>query len=133
MEVKVDADRFGAECEKALGDFRDLTSEGMTKAVDATAKEAVRVTKARSRSRTGRYRKNWTHKVTDKKYASYARTVYNSKRYQLTHLLEKGHAIEGYMKYRTSKRRTRAFPHIMTEEEAEKILQANLEKEMTGP
>ena len=80
--------------------------------------------------RKGKYKKYWTHKVTDNKAASYGRTVYNSKRYQLTHLLEKGHDIEGYMKYRTSKRRTRAFPHIMTDEEAERILTQRLEKEM---
>ena len=128
MAIKVD--KFKEECEQILDEYKAATFDNVKKAVDLTAKEAVKVTKARSPVRTGAYAKSWKSKITDNHSVYYGRTVHNDKHYRLTHLLEHGHNIDGYMKFRTRKTRTKAFPHIMTDDEVEKAFTKNLEKEL---
>ena len=129
MGIKVD--KFAAEVDKILEAEKQATHENVKAAVDATAKEAVKTTKDRSPVRTGAYKKTWTSKVTDNHAVFYGRTVHNSKHYQLTHLLENGHNIAGYMAYRTKKTRTKATPHIMTDDEVERVFTEKLEKELS--
>lgn len=61
----------------------------------AAGKSAVKRLKAVSRKRSGKAAKGWTSTVD---HASLEQgvevTVHNNKRYQLTHLLEKGHKIK---------------------------------------
>ena len=59
---------------------------------------------------TGKYKKSWAVKTT-KENANAMEVTVHSKRYQLTHLLEFGHAKRGGG-------RTRAFPHIAPAEQA---------------
>lgn len=54
---------------------------------------------------SGAYAKSWTTKATSETSTSIAMTVYSKSKYQLAHLLEKGHALR-------QGGRTRAFPHI---------------------
>lgn len=128
MAIKVD--KFREECEQILEQYKKTTFENVKAAVDATAKVAVKTTKDRAPVRTGGYAKSWTSKITENHSVFYGRTVYSPKHYRLTHLLENGHNIEGYMKFRTSKTRTRAIPHIMKDDEVEKVFTENLEKEI---
>ena len=59
--------------------------------------------------KTGKYSKSWAVKKT-RETSDSIQIVVHSKRYQLTHLLEFGHAKRGGG-------RTRAFPHIAPAEE----------------
>ena len=114
------------EIKAALDDAKNLTYTALQKAVDKTAKEDIAETKARSPRRTGVYAKSWTSKKMDAGIGTYGRTVYNSKKPMLTHLLENGHEIKGAAYFRKNMTRTRAFPHITSDDVTEKRLEANL-------
>ena len=55
-------------------------------------KETVKELKTSSPKRTGRYSKGWKQKVEKDGINGNKLTVYNADAYQLTHLLENGHA-----------------------------------------
>ena len=65
--------------------------EVVQEALPKVGKETVKELKQTSPKRTGDYAKGWTQKVEKERLGSKL-TVYNKTRYQLTHLLEKGHA-----------------------------------------
>ncbi len=118
-----------AAVKKALDEERTLTYEALQNAVDKTAKETVANTKAKSPVRTGVYKKNWKSKKEAGGVGVYGRTVYNDKKYRLTHLLEHGHEVKGYLEGK-GKRKTRAIKHIQTDEVTEAMLEKNLTEEM---
>lgn len=78
------------------------------------------------KNRRPRYRKGWATK-TEKHGDVETTIIHNKTDYQLTHLLEHGHAIAG------GTGRTRAFPHIAPAEKyaAEKFTE-NVEKAIKG-
>ncbi len=104
MSKKVSVDSFANELVSILQEYTEEVTEGMEKAKDDVADEAVETLKATSpvgkRKRRRRYKHGWR-----KKTIKTARIIHNSTDYQLTHLLEKGHAL-------VNGGRTRAFPHI---------------------
>ena len=101
-------------------------TEAVKKTVTAVAKETVKVVKQKSPSASGAYKKSWAQKKTYENDGSIQVTVYNRKRYQLTHLLENGHA-------KVNGGRTRAYPHIAPAEEfAERQLEQLLKRELGG-
>lgn len=61
--------------------------EGLDKSKDKIAKEAVSQLHTSSPKKTGKYAADWSVKNEGSK-----RIVYNRKHYQVTHLLENGHA-----------------------------------------
>lgn len=77
--------------------------EGYVKEVDETMKEVlpkigkdtVKELKTSSPKLTGRYAKGWKQKVEADGVNGTKLTVYNADAYQLTHLLENGHASRG--------------------------------------
>ena len=95
-----------------MKEFENATDEAVDKGVSETAKYAVSELHNAHPSGSGRYgdwnkyNKGWkyTQTKTDKKYHKKA-TVHNATDYQLTHLLEHGHA-------KVNGGRTQAFPHI---------------------
>ena len=96
MSRRIKIDNFGAELEKILEDYGQNVTEKTRAAVLEAAKVAKQETKAGAPVRKGKgggeYRKGWAVK---EDAASRLRTeaiVYNRSRYQLAHLLEKGHA-----------------------------------------
>lgn len=93
------------EITKALREYTDEVTENLDKAKDNISKAAVSELKASSPKKTGDYAKGWSRKKTAKGYV-----VYNRTDYQLTHLLEYGHA-------KRSGGRTRSIPHIAPVEE----------------
>ncbi|MCD8299998.1 MAG: HK97 gp10 family phage protein, partial [Clostridiales bacterium] len=72
------------------------------------------------------YSKSWATKKTGEDSHSLQMTVYSKNRYQLAHLLEKGHANRGGG-------RTRAIPHIAPAEAAgEEELKKLVENALKG-
>lgn len=112
MATKTSVDNLAKEIEKALDEFVGVTEEACEKGVRETAKDAVSELRSAHPSGSGQYGSwdeyNGSWKVmqtkTDKRYHRKA-TIHNENHYQLTHLLEKGHAL-------VQGGRTRAFPHI---------------------
>ena len=126
----VKPDQFAEAVAKALQETRDVTETALVKAIDKTARAAVTSTKGKAPRKTGKYRSGWGSKITQERgRGSYGRTVYNRSRPGLTHLLEHGHALRGYVAARTAKTSVKAFPHITKEEEIEQELVKNLAAE----
>lgn len=113
MSKKVKVDNLAKAIMTELDNFKDVTEEACDKGVSETAKEAVSELRNAHPAGSGKYgswdksyNKGWKvmQTKTDKRYHRKA-TIHNATDYQLTHLLEKGHALR-------SGGRTQAFPHI---------------------
>ncbi len=112
MAKKTSVDNLAKEIEKTLMDFVGVTEEACEKGVSEAARGAVSELRSAHPSGSGQYgswdeyNSGWKvmQTKTDKRYHKKA-TIHNENHYQLTHLLEKGHAL-------VQGGRTRAFPHI---------------------
>ena len=113
MSKKVKVDNLTKAILTELENFQDVTEEACEKGVTKTAKEAVKSLRNAHPAGSGKYgswdesyNRGWKvmQTKTDKRYHKKA-TIHNETDYQLTHLLEKGHALVGGG-------RARAFPHI---------------------
>lgn len=88
-------DAMADEIMKGLTDYADLADTSMKKVVRKTAKSVKDEISANAPKRTGAYSKSWTAKKTKENSHSLEMTVHSKNRYQLAHLLEKGHAKRG--------------------------------------
>ena len=88
-------DAMADEIMKGLTDYADLADTSMKKVVRKTAKSVKDEIFANAPKRTGAYSKSWTAKKTKENSHSLEMTVHSKNRYQLAHLLEKGHAKRG--------------------------------------
>ena len=127
MNKKVKPEDLGKEIASILDDFKNVTEEAAEAGVMDTAEKAVADLRAAHPSGSGQwgswseYNSGWTMKK-EKKGKTTKAIVHNKTKYQLTHLLEKGHA-------KTNGGRTRAFPHIApVAEDAEDRLVLNILK-----
>ena len=110
---------LSTEIEKILDEELEKSRDAIEKAAEKVARQTVDRLKQTSPKRTGKYARAWRKKATTLTRGKVSYTVHNT-RGQLTHLLEKGHALH-------QGGRTRAFPHIKpAEEEAIK----NFEREL---
>lgn len=80
---------------KGLTEYADLADTEMKKAVKKTATSVKKEISSNAPKRTGKYAKSWTAKKTKENSHSLEMTVHSKNRYQLAHLLEKGHAKRG--------------------------------------
>ena len=79
---------LSSEIAKALTEYTDEVTKGIEKEKKTVAEKAVQTLKNTSpKGATGKYAKGWAIKNANGKY-----TIYNKTSYQLTHLLEYGHA-----------------------------------------
>lgn len=117
MSKTVKIDQLADEVMKGLQEYKDLAVDDLKKDVQKAAKTVQEQIKNNAPKKTGRYAKSWASKKTKETSDSIEYTVHSKNRYQLTHLLENGHAKRGGG-------RVRAIPHIAPAEEtgAEKLI-----------
>lgn len=88
MVIKVD--QLANEISKALREYTTEVEDGLEEVKKEVAKEGVKQLKKTSPKLTGDYAKGWRVKR-----VGTAQVIHNATDYQLTHLLEKGHAKRG--------------------------------------
>lgn len=110
MAGSIDIDDLADEIMEGLMEYADLATDTVKKAVKKAGNTVKKEIQATAPSDTGKYKKSF--KVTKRQETSNALevTVHSKDRYQLTHLLEKGHAKRGGG-------RVSAIPHIAPAEE----------------
>ena len=107
----VKIDQLADAVMEGLMEYHDLAADEMKKAVKKAGKSAKEQISSTAPKRTGRYAKSWNAKTMSENSTSIELVVHSKNRYQLTHLLENGHAKRGGG-------RVRAIPHIAPAEEA---------------
>lgn len=122
--AKINIDKLAKEVMVELNAYRDVTVEGMKKAVTETAKQTTAELRDTSPvGDTGEYAKHWSYKRDPNlkgKY-KYSMVVYSKKpEYRIIHLLENGHA-------KRNGGRVEGIPHVNpAERHAKEILEERL-------
>ena len=93
-----------------LQEYVSLANDSMKEAVKKTATSVKKEISANAPKDTGKYAKSWATKKTGENSHSLEMTVHSKNRYQLAHLLEKGHA-------KRSGGRVSGKPHVAPAEE----------------
>lgn len=121
MEIKIKPEQLSDTVKRELDDYARSTTDIVKKAVNDAADYGVKELKATSPKRTGHYAKSW-RKSRIAETSSKIEISIHAGLYQLTHLLENGHALRGGG-------RARAFPHIKpAEEKTIKKLEDDIER-----
>ena len=124
--ANVSIDSMAEEIMKGLMEYKNLATADMKTAVRKAGRTVKKDIQANAPKKTGAYSKSWTAKTTKETSESLELTVYSPKKYQIAHLLEKGHAKRGGG-------RTKAVPHIApAEESAVKELESDIRKALGG-
>lgn len=123
---RVNIDDLAKEIATGLTEYDQQLADDVKKIVDDVAKEGVAQLKATSPTLTGSYRKGWTKTQSYSDKRTKRNTVHNRTDYQLTHLLEYGHAS----RYGG---RVRAIEHIRpVEQSMTRELEARIERAAGG-
>lgn len=118
-------DDMADEIMKGLQEYSELVDTAMKKAVRKTATSVKKEISANAPKRTRKYAKSWTTKKVKENSHSLEITVHSKDRYQIAHLLEKGHA-------KRNGGRVAGKPHIApAEENGADLLESLIEKELS--
>ncbi len=90
--MSTDINNVAAEIARGLAEYDQSVANDIKKIVDDVAAEGVSELKQTSPKLTGSYRRGWRKKQSYSDSRTKRNTVYNKTDYQLTHLLEYGHA-----------------------------------------
>lgn len=124
--ANVQIDNLASEVMKGLMEYKDLVTSDMKVAVRKAGRSVKKDIQANAPKKTGAYSKSWKVSTTKETSESLELTVHSPKKYQLAHLLEKGHAKRGGG-------RTKAVTHIApAEESAVKQLESDIKKAIGG-
>lgn len=115
-------DNLADEIMAGLQEYAELADDAMKTAVKKTATTVKKEIAANAPKDTGAYGKSWTTKKVKENSHTLQMTVHSKNRYQLAHLLEKGHAKRGGG-------RVQGKPHIAPAEEHGEEMLTNLIKE----
>ena len=107
---RVSADRMAEAVMEGLLEYAELAADVMKDCVKKAGNTVKKETQAGAPVRTGKYKRSWAVKRQRETSSTLEVVVHSRNRYQLTHLLEKGHAKRGGG-------RVRAVPHIAPAEE----------------
>jgi len=108
-----------------LREYSELADTAMKKAVRKTATSVRKEISENAPKRTGDYAKSWATKRVTENSHSLQITVHSKNRYQLAHLIEKGHA-------KRNGGRVAAIPHIApAEENGADLLESLITKELS--
>lgn len=109
------------EIVKSLKEYNSKVEKDLEKAKHKTALDGAKELRSTSPQRTGAYARDWASKKEGTNYV-----IYNRKHYQLTHLLEFGHA-------KKNGGRVPGNPHIApVEQHAIVEFEQQVEKELKG-
>ena len=107
---RVSVDRMADAIMEGLLEYAELATDVMKDCVKKAGNTVKKETQAGAPVRTGKYKKSWAVKRQRETSNTLEVVVHSRNRYQLTHLLEKGHAKRGGG-------RVKAIPHIAPVEE----------------
>lgn len=123
---KVKIENLSGAVMEELKKYAAFTTEKVKDAVQNAGKTVRDEIKASAPSNTGKYGKSWTIKTVKETADSLELVVYSGNKYQLTHLLEFGHAKRGGG-------RVAARPHIASaEEKAIKALEEEIQEAISN-
>ena len=127
MSKSISGEMLSKEIMKALEGYYNDISDIVEKDANEIGKEAVKTIKQESpKGATGEYAKSWRLRKDKKGKNSYIVKLYNKDHYQLTHLLEFGHAT-------ADGGHTEAQPHIRpVEQEYSKKFEDKLKQDIGG-
>ena len=107
---RVSVDQMADTIMDGLLEYAELAADVMKGCVKKAGNTVKKEAQAGAPVRTGKYKKSWAVKRQRETSNTLEVVVHSRNRYQLTHLLEKGHAKRGGG-------RVRAIPHIAPAEE----------------
>ena len=107
---RVSVDRMADAIMDGLMEYAELATDVMKGCVKKAGNTVKKETQAGAPVRTGKYKRSWAVKRQRETSNVLEVVVHSRDRYQLTHLLEKGHAKRGGG-------RVKAVPHIAPAEE----------------
>lgn len=111
---RVKIDDLGAAISEILDEYGDHVGKATREAVKKVAEIAKQEVRAGAPVKTGKYRRGWAVQENLESRLRTEAVIHNRTRYQLAHLLEKGHALKrGGRAYGS----VQAFPHIAPAEE----------------
>lgn len=126
--MRINADELADAIEKSLKEYANVTKEAAFEGCEVTAEKAANELHdahpkdSEDWGSWDEYNKGWRVKEEKGRKGKMSVIVHNATHYQLTHLLEKGHA-------KVNGGRTRAFPHIgPVAEKAEDELIKNIQQ-----
>ena len=120
MSKVVGVKSFATEITKSLQDWTQDVQYEVVIATDEKAKKLIKLLKADSPKLTKNYSKGWRSRRETNNRTYYARKIHNKTDYQLTHLLENGHA-------KRNGGRTKPVKHI---KHGREIAEKNLEEKL---
>ncbi len=82
---------FTAQITAALKEYSSTAEDKIQEVLQDVAKEAKKKLSSASPSRTGKYKRGW--KVTLTRRSGFCKVDIHNTRYQMTHLLERGHRV----------------------------------------
>lgn len=125
MSKKVNFKNFASEVMKITEDYVDDVQDESSQAIMKTAFHAEKELHVAGDFKGTEYRKGWTITFNQLRYGLEA--IVHNKKYQLTHLLESGHAK--FLWGRATGEEVRAFPHIeAVNEEAQMMLEEEIRR-----
>lgn len=101
---------FSEQMKEILDEYALKLNTDIEEVTKSTAADTVKDLKSSSPKKSGKYGKSWSRKQDSNVYLNKNYIIHNKKHYQLTHLLEFGHAT-------VNGGRVEAKPHIKQAEE----------------